>query len=134
MAIITCIVVRMDFRRYKKIGQDIYENYAALISANGYDHNWVLKNNKNFEKVAMLYSKKSGITMEVFTDMPGIQIYTGNFIHNEAGKQGVVYQKNQGICFETQYFANAINIPEFELTALDGHMRFCSSTVFKFQV
>lgn len=94
----------------------------------------MLKNNKNFEKVAMLYSEKGGITMEVFTDMPGIQNYTGNFIHNEVGKQGVIYQKNQGICFETQYFPNAINMPEFEIAALDDNMRFCSATVFKFCV
>lgn len=124
----------MDFRNYKKIGRDIRENYDALVLGNGYDHNWVLKNNKNFEKVAMLYSDDSGITMEVYTDMPGIQIYTGNFIENEIGKEGVVYQKNQGVCFETQYFPNSVNEPQFEIATLNVNKRFCSATVFKFIV
>ena len=111
----------MDFRQLKKIG-------------NKYDHCWVLKNDKAFEKVALLHSIKSGITMEVYTDMPGVQIYTGNFIENEPGKQGVIYYKNQGVCFETQYFPNAINVPEFEIATVEKDKRFCSATVFKFTV
>lgn len=124
----------MDFRSYKKIGRDIGENYDALIIGNGYDHNWVLKNDNNFEKVAMLYSEKSGITMEVYTDMPGIQVNTGNFIQNEIGKEGVVYQKNQGVCFETQYFPNAINEARFEIAKLEAKKRFCSATIYKFTI
>ena len=111
----------MDFRQLKKI-------------RSMYDHCWVLKNEKGFEKVALLHSDKSGISMEVYTDMPGVQIYTGNFIENELGKQGVIYQKNQGVCFETQYFPNAINIPEFEIATVEKDKRFCSATVFKFSV
>ena len=91
-----------------------------------------LEDNKNFEKVAILHSDKSGITMEVFTDMPGIQVYTGNFIENEEGKQGVIYLKNQGVCFETQYFPNAINESAFEIGIVEKNKRFCSATVFKF--
>lgn len=111
----------MDFRQLKKIGSM-------------YDHCWMLKNDKAFEKIALLHSNKSGISMEVYTDMPGVQIYTGNFIENELGKQGVIYQKNQGVCFETQYFPNAINIPEFEIATVEKDKRFCSATVFKFSV
>lgn len=109
----------MDFRKLKKIGTQ-------------YDHCWVLKNDRAFEKVALLHSDKSGISMEVYTDMPGVQIYTGNFIENEPGKQGVIYQKNQGVCFETQYFPNAINVPEFEIATVEKDKRFCSATLFKF--
>ncbi len=122
----------MDFRQFRKIGSRIHDDYGALIFGNGYDHCWVLKNNKDFEKVAILHSDKSGITMEVFTDMPGIQVYTGNFIENEEGKQGVIYLKNQGVCFETQYFPNAINESAFEIGIVEKNKRFCSATVFKF--
>ncbi len=124
----------MDFRQLKKIGSNIHDDYEALVLGNGYNHCWVLKNDKAFEKVAMLHSDKSGITMEVFTDMPGVQIYTGNFIQDEEGKQGVTYLKNQGVCFETQYFPNAINEPEFEIATVEKNKRFCSATVFKFIV
>lgn len=124
----------MDFRQLKKIGSNIKDNYKDLIFGNGYDHCWVLKNDKAFEKVALLHSDKSGISMEVYTDMPGVQIYTGNFIENERGKQGIIYQKNQGVCFETQYFPNSVNIPEFEIAAVERDRRFCSATVFKFTV
>ena len=72
--------------------------------------------------------------MEVYTDMPGVQNYTGNFIENELGKQGIIYQKNQGVCFETQYFPNAINVPEFEIATVEKDKGFCSATVFKFNV
>ena len=72
--------------------------------------------------------------MEIFTDMPGMRINVGNAIKNEMGKQGAVYGKNQGICFQTQYFLNAINEPEFEIAKLDADKRFCSVTVFKFTV
>ena len=124
----------MDFRKLKDIGRNIQDDYAALVLGNGYDHCWVLKNDNVFEKVALLHSNKSGISMEVYTDMPGVQIYTGNFIENELGKQGVIYQKNQGVCFETQYFPNAINVPEFEIATVEKDKRFCSATVFKFTV
>lgn len=124
----------MDFREYKEIGRDIHSNFEALRNGNGYDHNWVLKNNNNFEKVAMLHSEESGIIMEVYTDMPGVQVYTGNFIENEVGKQGVIYQKRQGVCFETQYFPNAVNEPEFEIADFGEKKRFCSATLFKFVV
>lgn len=122
----------MDFRVMKKIGDHIQDDYEALAIGNGYDHNWVLKNNHYFEKVAMLCSEKSGIIMEVYSDMPGLQVYTGNYLQDELGKQGAIYQKHQGVCFETQYFPNAINVPEFEIATINERTRFCSATVFKF--
>lgn len=124
----------MDFRTPRVIAVNGDIDYESLVFGKGYDHCWVLKNEMNFEKVAMLYSEESGITMEIYTDMPGVQIYTGNSLENEEGKKGAVYQKYQGVCFETQYFPNAINVPEFELAEVDSKKRFCSATVFKFIV
>lgn len=124
----------MDFRTSKSIESNMNNDYEALVFGNGYDHCWILKNEMNFEKVAMICSNNSGITMEVYTDMPGIQIYTGNYLENEEGKKGAVYQKHQGVCFETQFFPNAINVPEFEIAEVNSAKRFCSATVFKFIV
>ena len=121
----------MDFRKQRKIGEDINCEYEQVVLANGYDHCWVLKKEKLFDKVAKLHSEESGITMEVYTDMPGVQVYTGNFIQNEIGKDNITYQKNQGVCFETQYFPNAINVPEFEIANLDDNSRYCSTTIFE---
>lgn len=120
----------MDFREKKKIGHDISTDYKQLNIGNGYDHCWVL----NKGKAAELYAEESGIKMEVFTDLPGVQIYTGNFIENESGKEQAIYQKHQGVCFETQYFPNAINMPEFEIGMADKGMDYYSETVFQFAV
>lgn len=124
----------MDFRQMKTIGDFIQDDYSALKFANGYDHCFVLKKDKEIEKAAMLYSGKSGLTMEVFTDMPGVHIYTGNFLNDEKGKDGAIYMKNQGICFETGYFPNAINEPGFDIAIVENGNEFRSSTVFKFYV
>ena len=63
---------------------------------------------------ASLYDPKSGRKMEVYTDLPGMQLYCGNYIHpNVVGKGGFLYQPRYGVCFETQYYPNAINIPSF---------------------
>ena len=81
----------------------------------------------------MLHSEKSGITMEIFTDMSGMKIDIGNMIENDAGKQGAIYGRNQGICFQTKYF-HAINEPGFEIGKVDVDKKFCSVTVLKFTV
>ena len=103
----------MDFRTSKEIGLEIDSDYEALKIGRGYDHNWVLNNHGEFKKIASLYSEDTGIEMDVYTDLPGVQIYTANFVENERGKNGVVYQMNQGVCFETQYFPDSVNHSNF---------------------
>ena len=124
----------MDFRTKKKVGQDIGANYLPLILGNGYDHNWVLNNHGTFAKIGELSSDESGITLEVYTDLPGVQIYAGNYIENEIGKDGVIYEPRQGICFETQYFPNAINIPAFESPVYKAGEIYHTETMFKFKI
>jgi len=99
----------MDFRTPKAIGRDINENYEALNLQGGYDHNFEVFS----DPCAILTDPKSGRTMAVSTDCPGIQFYAGNFIEKEKGKDGAVYTKRTGICLETQYYPNAINRPEW---------------------
>ena len=76
----------MDFRAGKVLGDEIDVDYEPLRFGGGYDHNWVLKNEGRFAKVAEVTSDKSGIRMEVYTDLPGVQMYTANFLDNEPEK------------------------------------------------
>lgn len=124
----------MDFRIKKEIGRDIDADYEALNLGNGYDHNWVLNNNGQFAKVAELSSMKSGITMEVYTDLPGVQIYSANYLDHEAGKHGTIYGKNQGICFETQHFPDALNHANFPSSICRKGEEYRTRTAYKFVV
>lgn len=123
----------MDFRTKKTIGQDIDMDYEALNFGQGYDHNYVLNNKGEYKKVAEMHSNTTGITMEVYTDLPGIQLYTGNFIDGTvAGKDGVYYQRRSGACFETQYFPDCIHYEQFEGPVLNAEEVFHSVTAYKF--
>lgn len=122
----------MDFRVKKIIGRDIEKPYGPLILGKGYDHNWCLNNDGRFSKVAELSSDISGISMEVYTDLPGMQIYTGNFLEQELGKLGVVYKKRQGVCFETQYYPDSIHHPNFPSPICKKGEQYKTTTTYKF--
>ena len=122
----------MDFCVKKTIGRDIDKQYEALIFGGGYDHNWCLNNHGEFAKVIELSSDLSGIVMEVYTDLPGVQIYSGNFLREEVGKQGIVYQQRQGICFETQHYPDAINHENFPSPIVKKGEEYRTRTVYKF--
>lgn len=122
----------MDFRVKKAIGRDIEMDYEALNFGNGYDHNWVLNHHGAFAKVAELSSDVSGITMEVYTDLPGVQIYTANFVDNEIGKHGAIYGRRQGVCFETQYFPDAVNHANFPSSICKAGEEYRTTTIYKF--
>lgn len=124
----------MDFRTLKSIGQDINADYEPLVQAGGYDHNYVLNiSGSEVERVAELVDDNSGRIMEVFTNMPGLQLYTGNFISGEeAGKKNFKYQKRGGVCFETQYYPDSCNKPEFPSCVLKAGNEYDFVTVFKF--
>lgn len=124
----------MDFRVPKTIGRDIEEDYEALNFGNGYDHNWVLKPRDGVGKVATLYSDKTGIEMEVYTDLPGVQMYTANFVEDECGKEGAIYQKRHAVCFETQYFPDAVNHENFVSPICRAGEAYDTTTVYKFGV
>lgn len=122
----------MDFRVKKLVGRDIDADYDALNYAGGYDHNWCLNNNGEFKKVIEISSDLSGITMEVYTDLPGVQIYAGNFLVSEPGKSGATYKKRQGICFETQHYPDAINHDNFPSPIVKKGEVYKTTTVYKF--
>lgn len=123
----------MDFRTEKTIAEDIEADYEPLKIAGGYDHNFVLeKAAGKMEKVAELSEETTGRRMEVYTDLPGMQLYTGNFIVKEDGKGGIEYTKRTGVCFETQFFPNSVNIPSFESCVLKAGDTFTSTTIYRF--
>ncbi len=123
----------LDFTMKKKISRDIEEDYKPLLDAGGYDHNFVLDiDGSEVEKVAELSEETTGRVMEVFTDLPGMQLYTGNFIEKEDGKEGATYTKRSGVCFETQFFPNSINIDSFKPCILKAGEPFESTTIYRF--
>ena len=124
----------MDFTSLKPIGKDIESGFAAVVQGNGFDHNWVLNHPEGeLSLSAKAVDHKSGRVMEVYTDLPGIQFYTANFLTGELpGKGGAVYGPRHGYCFETQYFPDAINKPEFPSPILKAGEEYSTTTVYKF--
>ncbi|MGM0175024.1 aldose epimerase family protein [Enterococcus sp. DIV0800] len=122
-----------DFTKAKTIATDIEAADEQLHFTGGYDHNFVLaKPIGAFEKIGRLVGDISGISMEVATNLPGIQFYSGNFVENELGKAGVRYQARAGLCLETQYFPNAINETHFDSPVLRAGEQARYQTDFKF--
>lgn len=127
----------MDFRKSTRVGDRIDADYEPLRQAGGYDHNYVLNNSgEDVELVAQLYDPASGRRMEVYTDLPGMQLYAGNFIDGKAvGKGGAVYKKRDGICFETQLFPDACNEKEgFRSSIVKAYEEYETVTIYKFSV
>tara|TARA_B100001079_G_scaffold250371_1_gene241863 strand:- start:141 stop:1187 length:1047 start_codon:yes stop_codon:yes gene_type:complete len=125
-----------DFRKGKKIGKDLYKQDDQLLLGNGYDHCWVLNDyNKDLRKISEVNSDDSKIKMEVFTDLPGVQLYIGNFLDGSINsKQGMSYIKRSGFCLETQFFPNSPNTESFPSTVLEPGDKFSSTTTFKFSL
>lgn len=124
----------MDFTVLKPIGKDIQSDYEQIVFGNGFDHNWVLKTTKGqVELVARMEDEVSGRRMEVYTDMPGMQFYTANFLDGtEVGKGNTPYLKNAGACFETQFFPDAVHKPHFPQSVLRALEQYHYTTVYKF--
>ena len=110
----------MDFRVRKEIG------------LHRYDYNFVLNNCGQYDKVAELYSPASGILMEVSTDLPGLQFYTGDFLSRVRGKNGAIYSEKQGVCFETQQFPNAVNQGRFKSPICRAGEVYFTKTAYRF--
>lgn len=122
----------MDFRKAKPIGRDIEAEYLPLQRGSGYDHNYVFAHDGALKQIVKLYSPESGIYMKVFTDLCGVQVYAGNYLNGVKGKEGVIYGKRSGICFETQYYPNACKDPRFPSSVLAAGDVYRSRTVYQF--
>lgn len=126
----------MDFTTPKAVGQDIAVDFEQLRNGNGYDHNWVLSTGGDINvPAATLVSPESGIKLTVYTDEPGIQVYSGNFLDGTVtGKQGKIYNQRTGICLETQHYPDSPNKPEWPSVVLEPGQTYTSHCIFKFDV
>ncbi len=125
----------MDFTVAKKVGDDI-NNFAntQIKNGHGFDHNWVLDTNGDITvPAAILTSPQSGIVLTVYTDEPGIQFYSGNFLDGTvSGKNGIIYNKHAALCLETQHYPDSPNKPQWPSTILRPGETYKSHTIFKF--
>ena len=127
----------MDFRNARVIGETINDyDYDQLKNGNGYDHNWVLNTRGDISKACVtLKSPKTGIVLEVFTNEPGIQVYTGNFLDGTAsGKGGITYNQRAAICLETQKYPDTPNKSEWPSATLRPGEKYGSQCIYKFSV
>lgn len=122
-----------DFTEKKKIGDAISSSHEQIKTFGGIDHNFAL-DGRGFRKVASLTSSDETITMDTYTDLPGIQIYTANMLDEGKYKDGATYGKHNAICLETQYFPNAMEYSHFIAPVLPEKERYDSTTEYKFIV
>lgn len=101
----------------------------------GYDHNYVIDDYEQgrLQKVAELSDNEAGRIMEVYTDLPGIQLYTGNSMEPEYGKNEAYYGRRYGVALETQFFPNSANQEGFQKPVITPDEPFSSTTVYKFR-
>lgn len=125
-----------DFRIFKPIGKDIEAKDTQIKYGNGYDHNFVLGVSKGRRKrVATVIEPVSGRRMEVLSEEPGVQFYTGNFLDGTiAGKNGHKYDFRTGFCLETQHYPDSPNQEKFPSTLLMPSESYKTSTIYRFSV
>lgn len=126
----------LDFRRPTAVGARIDEAFDQLVKGRGYDLNWVLNTQGDIKAVAAkAYSPVSGIALEVYTDEPGVQFYTGNFMPgDDKGKHGVVYPHRGALCLETQHYPDSPNQSAFPGVVLRPGETYTSHCIYKFVV
>ena len=125
----TCI----DFRDYRLIDDALQGEDACMSYTGGVDHNFVLAHQRrDVSEAAVAYSPDTKIRVTCCTDLPGVQVYTGNFLDEKGGKYGLKWGKYQGFCLETQFFANSVNEPNFPSIILRSGDTFTSRTTYHF--
>lgn len=118
-----------DFTKPKEIGKDIdLNNKQIRLAGGGYDHNFCITDSH----FATVYSNKTGVQMDCYTDLHGVQFYSGNLIECVKGKS--TYKKYAGFCLESQFYPNAINHPNFKPPILNKGDKFYSKTEYRFSI
>jgi aldose 1-epimerase len=123
-----------DFRRTHTIGERIRESHPQILIGQGYDHNWVLnRRGSGLELAARLKDPGSGRVLEVLTEEPGIQFYSGNFLDGTlVGTSGRTYRQGDGLALETQHYPDSPNHPNFPSTVLRPGEQYDTTTVYRF--
>lgn len=121
-----------DFTSPKPIGRDMDADCVQLKNGKGYDHNFILDGLDGLKRAAVLCAPSTGISMQVYTTMPGVQFYAGNVLNTTDGKQGRRYAPHDGLCLETQYFPDAPSHPNFPSALLKAGEEYHHVTRFCF--
>jgi len=122
-----------DFTSPHRIGERIGQNYDQLILGGGYDHNYILDNKEEVD--VTLYEPVSGRMLEVLTDQPGMQLYTGNFLDGKnIGHGGKHLNYRSGLCLESGHYPDSPNHPEFPSTVLNPGETYKTTTIYRFSV
>jgi aldose 1-epimerase len=127
----------MDFTRPTPIGARLRDDFDQLLLARGYDHNWVINRHDGGSQVlaARVVDPASGRVLRVYTDQPGIQFYSGNFLDGTlVGTSGRTYRQGDGFALETQHFPDSPNHPNFPSTVLDPGQVYQTTSSFQFAV
>jgi aldose 1-epimerase len=123
----------MDFRSPRRIGDGLRSAGEQLQHARGYDHAWVLDGNGGLRLAARVRGPRSGRTLEVLTDQPSVQFYSGNFLDGSVvGRGGRAYRQGDGLCLETQHLPDSPNRPEFPTTVLRPGEQYATRTALRF--
>ena len=126
----------MDFNELHKIGDKIDEPFRAIIDGIGYDNNYCLsKAPRDFTQAAVLYDEESGRKMEVYTDLPGVQLYCGGWLTKDGnpGKGDSKVTFRRGVALETQFYPDSVNFPDkFPFTYVMPNEEFRTVTEFRF--
>lgn len=124
-----------DFRKATTIGARINEGDEQLKNGQGYDHNFVLNKHDLKTPIATVQGDNTGIVMEIFTEEPGIQFYSGNFMKGEFKFKGDTKDENRtALALETQHFPDSPNKPSFPSTTLKPGQTYKTTTIYKFSV
>lgn len=127
-----------DFRSEKEIGANIFDPDPQLRFTSGYDHNLIPNGNTGeLREIAQAKSQQTGVTLTVFTTEPGVQLYTGNFIHEDAvpnSKCGSRYPRFGGFCLEAQHYPCSPNFPDFPSAVLKKGELYRQKTVYRFSI
>lgn len=123
-----------DFRKPTPIGERINNEEPQLKNGKGYDHNFVLNKKEGMQKVASVYSPKTGIELSIITEEPGLQFYSGNFLNGKDhdGKGAKAYAYRSAFCLETQHFPDSPNQPKFPSTILNPGDTYHTTTIYQF--
>lgn len=124
-----------DFRKFKSIGENLHDDHAQLKMAKGYDHTFVFNSNDASKIAASVIEPVTGRTLELYTNEPGAQFYTGNYITGcGVGKSGKTYISQEAFCLETQHFPDSPNQQQFPSTLLNPGEEYYSVCRYKFGV
>lgn len=129
----TVVGTPFDFLTPHTIGERINANNTQLKNGQGYDHNFVLNGKMGtMRRVARVTEPTTGRILTVSTTEPGIQLYSGNFLDNQVGKNGKTYEKRSGFCLETQHYPDSPNQPKFPTTVLRPGQTYTQHTIYGF--